>query len=193
LRPLAFAFAGAAAFVSAVAAASVSLPVTWDALVRGSTAAAIVTPSDARAVWEGGRICTYTHLHVDRAVAGDLATGDDAWVRTLGGVVGKIGQVVDGEASFAPGRPSLLFLRRDAVGVLDVTARGQGQFPVVEGSDAARTPTVVQSHAVGMLVPPATPAPGVTRPLLASEKLHGHPVDDALRAVAAAWTPAHAP
>src|SRR5579863_8710065 len=123
------------AVTSAAASASVSLPVTWDALVRGSTAAAVVTPVDSKAVWEDGRICTYTHVRVERAVAGSLAAGDEPWVRTLGGIVGKVGQIVDGEAVFSPGRASLVFLRAatagsaGSAGALDVTARGQGQFP----------------------------------------------------------------
>ncbi len=172
-----------------MASASVSLPVTWAALVGGSSAAAFVTPQEARAVWEDGRICTYTHVRVDRAVAGELATGGDAWVRTLGGVVGKVGQIVDGEAVFSPGRASLVFLRRGPAGAFDVTARGQGQFPVVDGPDPAGAPTVVRSHAVGFLLPRAAAEQGV---VLASERLHGRTVDDAAHDVAAAWTAAHA-
>jgi hypothetical protein len=193
MRPVAFAIVAAAALVSAFAAASVSLPVTWNALVRGSTAAAIVAPREAHAVWEDGHICTYTRVHVDQAVAGTLATGDEAWVRTLGGVVGRVGQLVDGEAVFAPNRQSLVFLRPGAVGSLDVTARGQGQFPVVEAPDAAHTRTVVESHAVGMLLPRPAPATGAPRETLASEVLHGLAIDDAARQVTAAWTTAHAP
>ena len=86
--------------------------------MKGSTAAAIVTPMEARAVWEDGRICTYAHVHVDQALAGDVTTGGDAWVRTLGGIIGRIGQIVDGEAVFSPGRASLVFLRPSVSGAL---------------------------------------------------------------------------
>jgi hypothetical protein len=181
------------------AVASVSLSVTWDALLRGSSSAAVVTPIESRAVWEGGRICTYTHLHVQQAVAGDLAAGDEPWVRTLGGVVGKVGQVVDGEAVFAPGRASLVFLRPGPVGALDVTARGQGQFPVVSDTGTAVGPTgpasavrrVVRSNATGSLLAPRVTTSGPP-PALAAEVLHGRTVDDAIRTVTAAWTAAHA-
>jgi hypothetical protein len=199
MRVLALALLAAAALVPAAASASVSLPVTWDALVRGSTAAAVVSPVGVRVVWEDGRICTYTHVHVERAVAGSLATGDEAWVRTLGGVVGKIGQVVDGEAVFSPGRRSLVFLRPASVGALAVTARGQGQFPIVDGADAAHSPTVMESHTVGMLLPPSLVSQpgqgpsGAARVTLASEVLHGRLLDDAAHEVATAWTTAHAP
>jgi hypothetical protein len=181
----------------ATAGASVSLPVTWDALVRGSTAAAVVTPvggGTARAIWEDGRICTYTRVHVDRAVAGPLSANDETWVRTLGGVVGKVGQVVDGEAVFVPGRSSLVFLMPVTPGsftTFDVTARGQGQFPVLPGSDAAHPPIVVRSHTLGTLVPRA-PSPSGAEPALAADELHGRTLDDAVHVVTTAWAATHA-
>jgi hypothetical protein len=192
--------------LAAVADASVSLPVTWDALLRGSTASVIVSPRESTAVWEGGRICTYTHVHVDRAVAGDLTTGGDAWVRSLGGVVGKVGQIVDGEPVFSPGKASLVFLRPSVSGAYDVTARGQGQFPVVAGTDAAHPPTLIRSHSVGLLLDrqaialPSSPSSAVTLsvgapapavPILAADRLHGRLVDEAARDVVSAWTATH--
>ena len=199
-KGLAFVAACAVAVgVAAVAGASVSLPVTWDALLRESTASAVVTPRESTAVWEGGRICTYTHVHVERALAGELATGGDAWVRTLGGVVGKVGQIVDGEAVFSPGRSSLVFLRPAGAGAFDVTARGQGQFPVVAGTDPARAPTLMRSHSAGLVlereaVARSTSPAGATvvAPVLATDVLHGRLVDEAARDVASAWTAAHA-
>ena len=71
----------------------------------------------------------------------------------MGGIVGKVGQIVEGEAAFAPGETSLLFLRPGPVGAYVVTARGQGQFPVV-ADDPQQPAHIVRSHAVGMLVPP---------------------------------------
>ena len=175
--------------------ASVSLPVTWEALVKASTAAAIVTPMEARAVWEDGRICTYTHVHIERALAGELGTGGDAWVRTLGGIVGKIGQIVDGEAVFSPGRASLVFVRPSASGALDVTARGQGQFPVVAGSGAGAPPTLLRSRSSGFILPrpKAAPTAGKALPPLAADVLHGRAVEDAAHDVATAWGTYHAP
>jgi hypothetical protein len=179
------------ALLAPAARASISLPVTWDALVRESSAAVVVTPKGSRTVWEDGHICTYTQVHVDRSVAGALGVGADAWVRTLGGVVGKVGQLVDGEAVFVPGHASLVFLRPGAVGSFDVTARAQGQYPVVPGADSAHPATVIQSHGVGLLVQRPEPAGGA-HVMLASEVLHGRPIDDAAHDVAAAWTAAHA-
>jgi hypothetical protein len=171
--------------------ASVSLAVAWDVLVRESTAAAVVTPVESRAVWEDGRIVTYTRVRVDRAVAGDLAGSDGPWVRTLGGVVGTIGQVVDGEAVFVPEHASLVFVRSGAAGTFDVTARGQGQFPVVSDPESAGSTRVVRSRTVGLLLPRPEKA-HAARVTLASEILHGLRVDEAAQRIADAWPGAHA-
>src|SRR5947208_13449238 len=89
------------------AQASVSIAVGFDALVKDADGVAIVTPTEAKSVWEDGRIITYTKVRIDQSVAGDV--GKEAWVRALGGVVGKIGQLVDGEPVFAPNKQTLLF------------------------------------------------------------------------------------
>lgn len=178
--------------LSESAGASVSIAITWDDLLRDSTAAAVVTPIDSTAAWENGRIYSYTRVRVDRAVAGQLAAGSEAWVRTRGGIVGKIGQIVEGEAVLAAARPSLLFLHAGPVGagVLEVTARGQGQFPVV-AADAHNPLRVVQSQSMGALVPPHLVASSrATR--LAAEVMHNRPVDDVALDVAADWGRTHA-
>jgi hypothetical protein len=177
------------AFGALDAHASISIAVTWDGLLRESTAAVVATPVEAKPVWENGRIYTYTRVRVQRSVAGELAPGADAWVRTMGGVVGKIGQLVDGEAVLAPGQASLLFLHPGPVGAFDVTARGQGQFPVVPADD--KTPThLVRSNAAGSLVPPRL-LPSQTPARLAADVVHGRGVDDVARDVAATWDRAH--
>jgi hypothetical protein len=177
------------ALVSRDVRASVSLAATWESLLHESTAAVVVTPIEARSVWEDGRIYTYTHLNVDRAVAGELATGATPWVRTMGGVVGKIGQIVDGEPVLVPGRASLLFLHPGPVGAFEVTARGQGQFPVVKGDDKLPA-RVVRSNAAGAILPRPASA-GAVR--LATEVIHGRPVDDVARDIAADWARTRAP
>jgi hypothetical protein len=171
------------------ARASVSISVTWDGLLHESSAAVVATPLEARAVWENGRIYTYTHVRVERAVAGELGAGADPWVRTMGGVVGKIGQIVDGEPVLAPGQSSLLFLHAGPVGTFEVTARGQGQFPLV--SDEKTAPHLVRSTAAGALVAPRSPALAALP--LAADVVHGRAVDDFARDVVTAWSRTHAP
>jgi hypothetical protein len=170
--------------------ASTSLAVTWEGLLRESTAAVVVTPLDSRAAWEDGRIYTYTRARVDRSVSGQLAALAEVSVRTLGGVIGKIGQSVEGEAVLVPQQPSLLFLHAGPAGAYDVTARGQGQFPVVM-DDPKLPPRVVRSHAVGALLIPRV-APPLAAPQLAADFLHGRFVDDVARDIAAAWDRTHA-
>lgn len=183
-----------AALAATDAGASVSIQVTWDGLLRESTAAAIVTPTESQSVWEDGRIYTYTSVHVDRAIAGDLTAGTDVWVRTMGGVVGKIGQRVEGEAVLAQGHASLLFLHTGGnapAGTYQVTARGQGQFPVVASVDPAAPPHLVRSTAAGVLVAPSVVGPVPNR-VLAADVVHGRIVDDVATDIAAAWGRTHA-
>jgi hypothetical protein len=169
--------------------ASVSIAVTWGGLLRESTAVAVATPIESHSTWEGGRIYTYTRVRLDRSVAGELAGSSEAWVRTMGGVVGKIGQIVEGEAVLVPGQSSLLFVRAGPVGAFEVTARGQGQFPIVAG-DANTLPRVVRSHALGALVAPQVLASSASA-RLAADVMHGRPVDDVAREVAADWSHMH--
>jgi hypothetical protein len=183
------------------AQASVVITVLFDELVRDSTAAALVTPMEQQSVWENGRIYTFTRVHVDRSVAGVVE--NDPWIRTMGGVVGKIGQLVDGEAVLTVGRPGLLFIQpltEEGPGVYVVTARAQGQFPIV--LDAQKTERFVRASGVGAEVP--TPRERVVQisrsramsgmasgAPLATDVLHKRPIEDGVRDVTAAWARIH--
>lgn len=144
------------AFVPTDARASVSIAVAFDALVKDADSVGIVTPVESKSVWEDGRIYTYTRVKVDQNVAGELATGGEGWVRTMGGVVGKIGQMVDGEPVFTPTKSSMVFMRKfKQGGTWEVSARAQGQYPVVEETvDKKTIKKVIRSHAAGVLFPP---------------------------------------
>jgi hypothetical protein len=172
------------------AQASVSIAVTFDALVRDSNAVVLATAVEQRSVWEGARIYTYSRIHVDSTVAGELHSEDETWVRTMGGVVGKIGQMVEGEAVFTVGRPSLVFLHHDqtGTGTYVVTARAQGQFALY--LDEQSTVHVKKSNALGTLFAPK--GPNASLPL-ASDVIHGRPMTDAAKDIGTAWTRVHAP
>jgi hypothetical protein len=192
--------AGAVA-TGGVAHASIAITVLFDELVRDSSAAAVVTATEQRPVWENGRIITYTHVHTDRRVGGTLE--DEPWVRTMGGTVGTIGQLVDGEPVLTVGKQGLLFLRpvpEQGAGVYEVTARAQGQFPVV--TDEKNVQTFRTSSAVGGLVP--TPSARVAQisqmragaglpasAPMASDVLHKRSVEDGVHDVSAAWVRIH--
>jgi hypothetical protein len=175
-----------------VAMASVSIPVSFDDLVERSVGIAVVTPVSETSVWEGGRIFTYTEMRIDALIAGRLrAASEPVWVQTLGGVVDRVGQSVEGEASFTVGHPSLVFLMSGAgtaPGTFIVAAHGQGQFPIV--LDAEQTPRVRRSAVVGgLLAPKAGLVPGP----LAANVLHGRSITEATALVTAAWGRLHAP
>jgi hypothetical protein len=169
------------------AAASVSVPVTFEDLVRRAIAAAVVMPIDRHAGWENGRIATYTHLRVERLVAGALP--GDVWARTEGGAVGSIGQLVEGEATFPKGVESLVFLREHTepvgAGTFGVVEGAQGQFPI-ETHDGA-PPTLGVPASMAGLVPPPSAAP------LARDTLAHHSIEDAARAIATLWPRFHPP
>jgi hypothetical protein len=209
---LSLVLAGAAAAgvtTASDARASVSIAVGFDALVKDADAVAIVTPLEQKSVWEDGRIYTYTRVKVEQGVAGSLATSSETWVRTMGGVVGKVGQLVDGEPVFVAKKPSLVFLHRFQETAFEVSARSQGQYPVVL-DDAAKLRKVVRSANVGVLLPPKAKSAepikeGAVRPQsggqagaldvpkmrLAGEVLHDRPLDVVTREIATAWKRLH--
>lgn len=119
------------------AGASLARAVSLAELVNRSEQIVVGTPLEAHARWEtlGGqrRIVTYTRVRVDAAIDGG-GDSSEVLVRTLGGHVGDIGQVVSGEAVLSIGQPALMFLGRAADGVLGVTAMAQGHFPLRKDS-----------------------------------------------------------
>lgn len=196
----------AATTVSHDAHASVMIAVPFESLVKDADAVAVVIPEEAKSVWEEGRIYTYTKVRIDQGVAGETG-GQELWIRTMGGVVGKIGQLVDGEPVFTANKPALLFLRKfKSGGTWEVSARAQGQFPVVV-DEAKKTKRLMRSANVGVLLPPkdaptrvegpVTPqaqgaATDVSKIRLAGDVLHDRPLDDAAKEIAATWKRLHA-
>ncbi|MEO7112142.1 MAG: hypothetical protein ABI183_16985 [Polyangiaceae bacterium] len=207
----------AALGVGTAADASVSIAVSFDQLVHDSSAVTVATATEAQVVWENGRIVTYTHLHVDRAVAGNLHVNDAPWVASLGGIVGTTGQVVDGEPTLHVGMPYLLFLRPDpsattapgtSPSVLMVTARAQGQFRLKAASvtpDRTKpghylsSPVIViRNPGVGEILPMrptglASGASATTTPKAAVDQIADRPIDDVAKEISSAWTKSHAP
>lgn len=156
--------------------AAVALLVSMDELVAASTYVVVAQAGERTSVWEdlpgGRRIVTYTRFKVERAVVG--SPGSEIMVRTLGGVVGTVGQAVSGEAKIASGERSLLFLaKRDSA--LVVTALAQGHFPIAV--DAKGNERLKASPDAGTLIPRPGPV------IAAREELVGALVEDAARAV----------
>lgn len=99
------------------------------------------TPMENTSVWEeipgsGKRIVTYTRVEIAQSVYGKGSK--DVWVRTLGGVVGNIGQRVDGEAVLVPGERAVLFLKALPEGPHAVVEMAQGHYLVKTADNAPR-------------------------------------------------------
>ena len=171
------------------ASASAVIALTLDELVEKSDVVVLVTPKSRTARWEGGRIVTYTTVVVDGSVGGGPAVGDSLVVRTMGGVVGDIGQKVFGEASLPLGTPAVVFLRElpkplaatSLAGARSITGMSQGVMPVVAGADKIQR--IGPSATTLNLVPPPNP-----KSVPASVATAGRPVKDVVVELRTLWT-----
>jgi hypothetical protein len=103
-------------------------------LAMRSTRIARVLPLEGSARFEDvgnmRHIVTYTRLRIDDPIYGD--TGEtEILVRTLGGHVGDLGEIVHGEAQLVPNEASVIFLQTNAEGIEQVTEMAQGHYPLV--------------------------------------------------------------
>lgn len=131
-----------------------AIAASLDDLARASSVIAKVTPIEQTSAWEGGRIVTTTRVRVDEIVAGASgAAGGELRIRTLGGRVEKIGQLVEGEAVFVPSQTAFVFLTALpgplAESAYVVAGRGQGQLLVKRDAHGRE---VVRVGHVGALV-----------------------------------------
>lgn len=155
--------------------AAVSVMMSLGELVDQSDRVVVGTAVERKSQWEeiqgGKRIVTYTRVAIDETMTGG-ATDSETWVRTLGGVVGKIGQSVSGEASLAIDAPSLLFLTRvlddGSISARAVLGMAQGHYPITEVDGERR---LVASPDAGKLLPRRGPT------ISAREALVGRPVN----------------
>lgn len=129
----------AAACLPGVAGATLARAVTLAQLVGLSQNALVGTATEAFSRWEtvgkSRRIVTYVQIQVTQPIDGRPPAESTLMVRTLGGRVGDIGQLVHGEARFELGAPSVMFVAADGDGVLGVTAMAQGHYPLSRLAD----------------------------------------------------------
>jgi len=115
------------------AMAGTAVGVTLPALVRRSSVVAFSRSLEASSRWEeiGGsrRIVTYQRVWFDELLFGQPSS-QELWVRTLGGRVGDLAQIVHGEAELRVGDPCLLFVHPGRDGVPVVTELAQGHYPL---------------------------------------------------------------
>src|SRR5689334_11269613 len=110
--------------------ASVARGLTLRDLVLKSQSAVLMTGLARHASWQtvGGsrRIVTETRARLDQLVTGADPSSSEVLVRTLGGRVGQIGQLVEGEAELTLGEACLVFLTELDPLVYGVTGMAQG-------------------------------------------------------------------
>jgi hypothetical protein len=140
--------------VTVSAGATVARALSLTQLARLSDAAAVGTPVSRSSAWEQiaghKRLVTYTRFKVSRRVFGLAGSDDDLVVRTLGGRIGDLGQVVHGEAHLPKGKLALLFLRRLQGAHYRVTGMAQGHIPVGVDNGVLRViPGSSRAHLLG--------------------------------------------
>jgi hypothetical protein len=115
------------------AAASLAFAVGLDELVRRSQRVVVSEPLDVESRWEtvGKRrhIVTYTRVRALELLRGVPLEEEELMVRTLGGRVGDLAELVHGEAVLTLGHRAVLFTM-PARGALAVTAMAQGHYPL---------------------------------------------------------------
>jgi hypothetical protein len=113
---------------------------TLEELVTRSQHAVIGTPLGARCSYLsiGGRrsLVTETRLRVEGVLALGAPPEAELTVRTLGGRLDGVGEIVHGQAEFEHGKLCLGFFERAPDGACWVTGMAQGHYPL-ETADAA--------------------------------------------------------
>lgn len=109
--------------------------------------ALVGTATNSTSRWEttgdSRRIVTYYQVDVAHSIDGRPPSDLTLMVRTLGGRVGHIGQLVHGEAKLEMEAASVLFLSQSVEGLFTVTAMAQGHYPL--RPDAERVPRLLPS------------------------------------------------
>lgn len=118
----------------AVAFAGAARPIGLADLVQRSKHVVVATPRVADSTWEeiGGsrRLVTYTRLTIDESLDERTLGESEVLVRTLGGRLGPLGQIVHGEAELRRDETSVVFLKMRQDGTFHITGLAQGHYPL---------------------------------------------------------------
>lgn len=129
-----FGLGGASFFGARYAEAAVARALGIPELVARSKRVVVATALEQACEWHvlGGsrRIVTLTRVRVEELVTGATPESSELMVQTLGGKVGKIGQLVEGEAELTVGENAMVFTREVMSGLYGVTAMAQGHYPI---------------------------------------------------------------
>ncbi len=173
------------------AGASTSIALSVKELAASSEAIVRVTQLERASAWEDGRIVTTSRVRVDRVVAG-AAPGAEIAIRTLGGVVGEIGQYVEGEADLVPGEQAVLFVSpvRAGTTTMRVIGRAQGRWSIARDTRGAE---VIRVRRAGRLVERRSDGAGTVRAdARLAATLDGSLAEEAANEAAREWSVTHA-
>ncbi len=110
------------------------LGLTLEQLVDRSAHIVVVNALDSSSFYTtiGGRRCivTETRVQVQDVLAAQAPRDQILSVRTLGGKVGGMGELVLGQAAFSASTPDVAFLKRGADGAHWFVGMAQGHYPL---------------------------------------------------------------
>jgi len=116
------------------AVASTFRPIPLSTMIERSSLVVVATPISRETHWASfgskRRVVTDSTLEVAWTLRGEDCAGKDIVVRTLGGTVEGVGQIVYGEARLTLGHSSLLFLIPGRDGAYQVLGMAQGHYPL---------------------------------------------------------------
>jgi len=123
-----------------------------DVIVRGTTKATAASLTE-----DGRQIQTVAKVTVGSVLKGEAMSEFE--VRTPGGTIGDITQVVHGAPQFVEGQEVILFLHRVSERRFTIEGFAQGKYEVVKGSDGVAR--VAQDlRGIGILGPDGAVRPG---------------------------------
>ncbi len=112
-----------------------AIPTPLQDLVAASEHVVVGTPRVGDSIWEevsgSKRIVTYTRLTIEETLDGRNPADSEVMVRTLGGQVGQLGQIVHGEAELRREEVCVVFLKDRRDGTFRVTGLAQGHYPLI--------------------------------------------------------------
>jgi hypothetical protein len=120
--------------ISGRAAATLMRGLSLKAMVGRSQHVLLLTALESHCLYTeiAGRraIVTETRLYIDDVIAKETPSDGELVIRTLGGQLDGVGELVHGQAEFSQGGQCVTFLTRGDDDTLWVTGMAQGHFPV---------------------------------------------------------------
>ena len=162
---------GVAALLAALAPspadATTIVPVTTEELTQRSDEVIVATVRASSSRWERGLIVTDHELVVDASIRGRALVHATVFVRTPGGVVGRIAQAVPDAPTLEVGRTYVFFLSGGVGQVRFLAHLTAAVVPVetsAQGGLVAQPPTALlvdRSYASASAAPPPMPLPAM--------------------------------